>query len=120
MLAFPGASNASNMSDHTATRPARATVYATRQLVLTASGHIDTVVAAEIGKIANDNLGPEIDVLILDLAAVTALDDPAVAALLNLADHLRAADLPTVLRAPATPHPALTAAAAQGRLRIQP
>jgi anti-anti-sigma regulatory factor len=98
--------------------PARASVHATRQLLLTAEGHVDAFTAAEIGKMANDNLGPEIDVLVLDLAAVTALDDRAATALVNLADHLRAADLPTEFRAPATPHPALTEAAAQGRLRI--
>jgi STAS domain-containing protein len=119
-----GVSEASNASDmpehHTATHPARATVYATRPLLLTASGHVDAGIAAEITKIANDSLGPEIDVLVLDLTAVTTLDDRAATALLNLADHLRAADLPTELRPPATPHPALTEAATQGRLRIQP
>jgi anti-anti-sigma regulatory factor len=117
----PGASDASDMPEHhTSTRPARASVHATRPLLLTASGHVDAAIAAEIDKIANDNLGPEIDVLVLDLTAVTTLEDQAASALLHLADHLRAADLPTELRAPATPHPALTEAAAQGRLRIRP
>jgi anti-anti-sigma regulatory factor len=118
---LPGASNASDMPEHhTPTRPARASVHATRPLLLTASGHVDAAIAAEINKIANDNLGPEIDVLVLDLTAVTTLDDQAATALLHLADHLRAADLPTELRVPAIPHPALTEAAAQGRLRVRP
>jgi hypothetical protein len=98
--------------------PPPTAVHAARQLLLTAGGHVDSVIAAEIDRMANDNLGPEIDVLILDLTAVTALDDRAAAVLVNLADHLRAADLPTEFRPPATPHPALVAAAAQGRFRI--
>jgi anti-anti-sigma regulatory factor len=98
----------------------RATVYATRQLLLTASGQVDAAVATEINKMANDNLGPGIDVLVLDLTAVTTLDDRAAAALVNLADHLRAADLPSEFRAAAALHPALAEAAAQGRLRLRP
>ncbi|MEV6848182.1 STAS domain-containing protein [Actinoplanes sp. NPDC051411] len=98
--------------------PARATVFTTRQLLLTASGEVDATIAAEIGTLADHNLGPEIDILVVDLTAVTALDDRAAAALINLADHLRAAGLPTEFRAPATTHPALAEAAAQGRLRM--
>jgi anti-anti-sigma regulatory factor len=117
MPVFPGPSNAAEMPHHNTA--ARATVGVLRPLLLTASGHVDTAVAARIAKLADDHLCPEIDVLVLDLSAVTALDDRAATALLNLADHLRAADLPTELRPPAVPHPALTEAAAQGRLRLR-
>jgi anti-anti-sigma regulatory factor len=116
MPGLAAASNAARMPDQNA--PARAAVYTTRQLLLTASGQVDATIAAEIGTLADHNLGPEIDILIVDLTAVTALDDRAATALVNLADHLRAAGLPTEFRAPAAVHPALAEAATQGRIRM--
>jgi anti-anti-sigma regulatory factor len=65
----------------------RVTMTAERRYVVTASGTLDASTAADLERMAEPGLGPDTDVLVLDLAGVAHCDGMAVQTLLAIASR---------------------------------
>jgi anti-anti-sigma regulatory factor len=63
------------------------TMVAERRYVVTASGTLDGSTAADLERLAEHGLGPDTDVLVLDLAGVDHCDGMAVRTLLAIASR---------------------------------